>query len=204
MLLHDGGSVSVLRLPLVLRCAVNTASLTPVSLHAPRAQLQHVYVPRFHLAASAGALVRLQRQRLACQDSQRAGQGISSPSPGSRLWSGSATLTAARGLEVNHAVLPLWKHATRLLLQPPILARRQEVLHHVPRPAIPCFSSCLSTLLSKHPFKNFETLNVSSKIKFVPIRASINTMVVTGQKTNQWFHFLFFLRYFFCFFYEGG
>ena len=153
MLLHDGGSVSVLRLPLVLRCAVNTASLTPVSLHAPRAQLQHVYVPRFHLAASAGALVRLQRQRLACQDSQRAGQGISSPSLGSRLWSGSATLTAARGLEVNHAVLPLWKHATRLLLQPPILARRQRVLHHVPRPAIPCFSSSLSTLLSKPTLK---------------------------------------------------
>jgi len=165
----------VLRLPLVLRCAVNTASLTPVSLHAPRAQLQHVYVPRFHLAASAGALVRLQRQRLACQDSQRAGQGISSPSLGSRLWSGSATLTAARGLEVNHAVLPLWKHATRLLLQPPILARRQGVLHHVPRPAIPCFSSSLSTLLST-PFKNFETLNVSS-----------NPVVS-----------------FFCFFYKGG
>ena len=201
--------VSVLRLPLVLRCAVNTASLTPVSLHAPRAQLQHVYVPRFHLAASAGALVRLQRQRLACQDSQRAGQGISSPSLGSRLWSGSATLTAARGLEVNHAVLPLWKHATRLLLQPPILARRQGVLHHVPRPAIPCFSSSLSTLLST-PFKNFETLNVSSKIKFVPIRASINTMVVTGQKTNSsgFIFFCFFTTFcflrFFCFFYEGG
>ena len=173
MVLHDGGSVSVLRLPLVLRCAVNTASLTPVSLHAPRAQLQHVYVPRFHLAASAGALVRLQRQRFACQDSQRAGQGISSPSLGSRLLSGSATLTAARGLEVNHAVLPLWKHATRLLLQPPILARRQGVLQHVKKACDPLFllsfDSCSGG--GGHPENlNFFHKDKIRSIKFVPIR----------------------------------
>jgi len=40
------------------------------------------------------------------------------------------TLTAARGLEVDHAVLPLWKHPARLLVQPPALARRQRLLHH--------------------------------------------------------------------------
>jgi hypothetical protein len=40
MLVYNGGSVSVLCLPLVLRFAVNTASLAPQSLHAPREQVQ--------------------------------------------------------------------------------------------------------------------------------------------------------------------